>query len=60
MMPKFGSDLVHNAMKSKELKEFLKSDKKFDVCIMELITGDALLVSRIIYKICDFLLMCCC
>ncbi|CAG9809898.1 unnamed protein product [Chironomus riparius] len=43
MMPNFGSDLVNNAMKSEELKEFLKSEKKFDVCIMELITGDALL-----------------
>lgn len=47
MMPKFGADLVNNAMKSRELKEFLKSNEKFDVCIMELITGDALLVSGI-------------
>lgn len=45
MMPNFGSDLVNNAMKSEELKEFLKIEKRFDVCIMELITGDALLVN---------------
>lgn len=48
MMPPFGADLVKATMRSDELKEFLKSDEKFDVCIMELFGDEALLVSNII------------
>lgn len=47
-MPQFGSDMVNSVMKSEELKEFLKSDEKFDVCIMELFGDEALLVSKLI------------
>lgn len=46
MMPQFGSDMVNMVMQSQELWDFLKSDDKFDICIMELFGDEALLVSK--------------
>ncbi|KAG5673616.1 hypothetical protein PVAND_003645 [Polypedilum vanderplanki] len=43
MMPKFGIDMVNSVMKSEELHMFLKSNDKFDICIMELFGDEALL-----------------
>ena len=45
MMPPFGADMVKSVMKSENLEAFLKTDEKFDVCIMELFGNEALMVS---------------
>jgi hypothetical protein len=50
MMPMMGADMVHEIMKSEELIEFMESDEKFDVCIFEIFTADALLVRKMISK----------
>lgn len=47
MMPTFGADMVKSVMRSDELHEFLKTDEKFDICIMELFGDEALLVCNI-------------
>ncbi|CAG9809897.1 unnamed protein product [Chironomus riparius] len=43
MMPPFGADMVKLVMKSENLDAFLKTDEKFDVCIMELFGNEALM-----------------
>ena len=45
MMPPFGADMVKSVMKSENLEAFLKTDERFDVCIMELFGNEALMVS---------------
>jgi len=46
MMPPFGADMVKMVMKSENLTDFLKTDEKFDVCIMELFGNEAMMVSN--------------
>lgn len=42
---KLGIDTVNSYMKNPEVKKFLASGKKFDVCIIETFNADAFLVS---------------
>jgi hypothetical protein len=45
MIPKMSSEMVHTVMTSEKINEFLETDEKFDVCILELFANEALLVS---------------
>lgn len=42
---KMGSDLVNEVMVHPEVQNLLKSNEKFDVCIIEIFNADAFLVS---------------
>lgn len=50
---KMGSDLVNSYMEYPEIKEFLKTKEKFDVCIIEIFNADAMLVR--LKKCCEIL-----
>lgn len=41
---KMGSDLVNSYLEYPEIKDFLKTKEKFDVCIIEIFNADAMLV----------------
>lgn len=41
---KMGSDLVHQCMEHDGVQKLLKSNEKFDICIIEIFNADAMLV----------------
>lgn len=45
MMPTFGIDFFEMHMRNKEMRDLMKSEEKYDVCIFEVFMVDAFLVS---------------
>lgn len=47
LISKFGVDLIDAYMQHPEVQNFMKSNKKFDICVMEAFNADAFVVSFI-------------
>lgn len=45
-MPMFGRDFFEIHMKNKEMQDLMKSEEKFDVCVLEVFMSDAFLVNH--------------
>lgn len=52
-LQKMGNDMVQMVLNQKNLKSFLESNEKFDVCIVETFNIDATLVRGKDYNMCN-------